>query len=655
MPDNEDTKKQRAFLMKTLGSFDYIAYRRRNPEREPGTCQWITRHPQFQSWTDTPGFGILWISGDPGCGKSVAASYLVSYLEEAHPSALAAHFFFKDDSDKQSRATSALCAILQQVLQSKELDIRKAAEKIADQGADDETRHFCLWDILVDILSQDLCGSVNIVLDALDECNEGEQERLVSGLTDLGHRLQLSSGRSVKVIVTSRPYAAIRRSFKDFQAITIQADDNLDEIDEDIKAVVASRVRKFASSIGLGREDVLTKIRDKLRTKTDHTFLWISLILDMLDKSEDCSFEEINQLMDNPNPSVEALYERILQKAKNTDKARRMLHIVVGAVEPLTLEEINIAWAVKIGHRLTDEELKERMFLSPKVGVREVCGLFVRIVQGKVVLIHQTAREFLVRTMDNSIPPFVRTTGPTRWKWSLDPRDSSKMLARICATYLMSNIGKLNLYDSGTSLPFPSNADELRIIDAFLAERPFLAHAANHFLTYAQNLPTSQALGLCAELFTRKADYVSWLAIKLRLDPDVILHYIFARATIPADMIQGLVDRGEDINATHDWGCTLLQVAVNMCDCTLVRNPVQSSPDLEKDPVRSGSPLHIAVKQHNHEAARLLVLLTAKFCPTMMPTFDAIHKAIPYMVNILQNNPRNIEDLEVADITRLSE
>jgi hypothetical protein len=339
-----------------------------------------------------------------------------------------------------------------------------------------------------------------------------------------------------------------------------------------------------------------------------------------------------------------------------------MLHIVVGAVEPLTLEEINIAWAVKIGHRLTDEKLKERMFLSPKVGVREVCGLFVRIVQGKVVLVHQTAREFLVRTMDNSIPPFVRTTGPTCWKWSLDPRDSSKMLARICATYLMSNIGKCNLYNNGMSLPFPSSTDEYdTIVDAFLAECPFLAHAANHFLTYAQNLPTSQALGLCAKLFTRKTDYASWLAIKLRLDPNTMLHYILYCDTIPADMIQGLVGRGEDINATHNWGCTLLQMARNMCDYTLVRNPVQSSPDLEKDPVRSGSPLHIAVKQHNHEAARLLVLLTAKFCPSIMPMFDDLFRTMPHIVYQLQLKRvrRALEDLldqmEGADITRLSE
>lgn len=654
MPGTKDANGQHAFFMETIGSFDYTAYRRRNPEREPGTCQWITRHHQFQSWINTAEFNILWISGDPGCGKSVAASYLVSYLEETQPSTLTAHFFFKDDSDKQSKATSALCAVLHQILLDRELSIETAVKKLAGQRTNDEARFSCLWDILVDILSQERCGSVNIVLDALDECKEDEREQLIAGLTRLGHDLQLS-GRSVKVIVTSRPYAAIRRSFKSFQAITIQADDNLDAIDEDIKAVVASRVRTFASSIGTKREDLLAKFSDKLQTKADHTFLWISLILDMLDKSEDCSFEEINQLMDNPNPGVDALYGRILEKAKNTDKARRMLHIVVGAVEPLTLDEINIAWAVKIGHRLTEEELKERMFLSPKVGVREVCGLFVRIVQGKVVLVHQTAREFLVRTMDNNISPTVRATEPTCWKWSLDPRKSDEMLAGICATYLMSNTVKPKLTNTGL-FRIRQQSPEDPNIARLLAERPFLAHAATNLLRYTRSLSgTSRALHLCIKLFTTPTDYASWFAIEHQLNDTSGM----ARALVPplfvalsmtnsADMIQELVGRGEDIDATNHWGETLLQVAVKREDVALVDHLLGYGPDLGKDRDSHGSPLHLAVQHNSIDIARLLLSHNADRLARDRTDSVPLHYASsPEMVELL------LEDLSVQQLGSL--
>jgi Cdc6-like AAA superfamily ATPase len=138
--------------VETISDFHYVAYRRRNPEREPGTCQWITSHPQFQSWINADIYSILWISGDPGCGKSVAASYLVSHLQEIQPSALVAYFFFKDDSDKQSKAISALCSVLHQILLGKEDSIDRAAKKFVDQGNDAESRFFCLWEILVDAL-----------------------------------------------------------------------------------------------------------------------------------------------------------------------------------------------------------------------------------------------------------------------------------------------------------------------------------------------------------------------------------------------------------------------------------------------------------------------------------------------------------------------
>jgi hypothetical protein len=465
--------------------------------------------------------------------------------------------------------------------------------------------------------SEDSGRSINIVLDALDECNVDGRVRLIAGLTELGQRLQLSAGKSVKVIVTSRPYAAIRRSFKDFQVINIHSEDNLDGIDDDIKTVIAARIRRFAASISAGQEDLLAKVRDKLQTKADHTFLWISLILDMLDNSDDCTFEEINQLMDNPSPGVDALYERILGRVKNPDKARRMLHIVVGAVEPLTLEEINTAWAVKIGHKLTEEELQDRKFLSPKVGLRETCGLFVQVVQGKVVLVHQTAREFLFRAMDNNIPPTVGTATLTRWKWSLDPRESAEMMAGICATYLMSPdvyvVKSKSEQDTMSLSPPPPRPDPE--IELLLSARPFLKHAAAHLWKYAERLSgTSQALDLCIELFTTPAKYVFWFALRNRVAPRRRLHRSLPPPLLSclhmsnsADIIQRLVGRGQNVNTAQFLGETVLQYAVRNGNVTAAASLLQFNADPDKDPARAGSPLHIAVQQDNLEMAQLLL------------------------------------------------
>jgi ankyrin repeat domain-containing protein 50 len=72
------------------------------------------------------------------------------------------------------------------------------------------------------------------------------------------------------------------------------------------------------------------------------------------------------------------------------------------------------------------------------VTVRELCGLFVIIINAKIYLLHQTAKEFLVRneSLTSSIaisPPDSRNF---EWKHSLQPRESNRILAEICIWYL---------------------------------------------------------------------------------------------------------------------------------------------------------------------------------------------------------------------------
>src|SRR5207237_2904337 len=59
--------------------------------------------------------------------------------------------------------------------------------------------------------------------------------------------------------------------------------------------------------------------------------------------------------------------------------------------------------------------------------VRKCCGLFVRIIDSKIYLVHQTAREFLING-----PSF----GQGNWQYTICPKDSNFLLANICIAYL---------------------------------------------------------------------------------------------------------------------------------------------------------------------------------------------------------------------------
>ncbi|KAF8252056.1 hypothetical protein K440DRAFT_504999, partial [Wilcoxina mikolae CBS 423.85] len=84
--------------------------------RHEGTCKWILEDPRYRTWarTDVDGQSqsILWISGDPGCGKSVLSSFLTKEIirgkvASGHRSMA---YFFCDDKDERLRTAHAVLA-----------------------------------------------------------------------------------------------------------------------------------------------------------------------------------------------------------------------------------------------------------------------------------------------------------------------------------------------------------------------------------------------------------------------------------------------------------------------------------------------------------------------------------------------------------------
>lgn len=72
-------------ILNRLRKAPYQEHKDRNPDRIPGTCEWFIEHKLFRGWLETRS-EALWVSADPGCGKSVLAKYLVdSVLPSKQP------------------------------------------------------------------------------------------------------------------------------------------------------------------------------------------------------------------------------------------------------------------------------------------------------------------------------------------------------------------------------------------------------------------------------------------------------------------------------------------------------------------------------------------------------------------------------------------
>src|SRR5205807_7312246 len=71
------SSQSHAEILQCLYTSRYEEHRRRVREPVEGTCSWVTEHPKYKDWLAKEKSGLLWLSADPGCGKSVIASFLV--------------------------------------------------------------------------------------------------------------------------------------------------------------------------------------------------------------------------------------------------------------------------------------------------------------------------------------------------------------------------------------------------------------------------------------------------------------------------------------------------------------------------------------------------------------------------------------------------
>ncbi|KAI5848045.1 hypothetical protein BZA05DRAFT_340680, partial [Tricharina praecox] len=90
--------------------------------RHRDTCGWLTADKRYKNWARNDGKTVLWIRGDPGCGKSVLAAFLSAHLAienaaETFGKQYVVAYFFCNDKDERLRTPHAILAsLLAQIL-----------------------------------------------------------------------------------------------------------------------------------------------------------------------------------------------------------------------------------------------------------------------------------------------------------------------------------------------------------------------------------------------------------------------------------------------------------------------------------------------------------------------------------------------------------
>ncbi|PLB35567.1 uncharacterized protein BDW47DRAFT_127956 [Aspergillus candidus] len=456
--EQKELKQQEKWdkFLAALFTSHYEDHKDRNQERIDGTCEWSTAHPLFTGWKESETSSLLWISADPGCGKSVLAKYLIDHVVPTTNDRTTCYFFFKADSSEQQSANNALCAIIRQLfLQRPALrEVHQwASERYAIDGSQLINSFSSLWDILIKITSTE-SKQVVCILDALDECAGEDRPQLTQALDKL-YRSERRKG-TLKFLITSRPYAYVQREFQllknSLPTIHLSGEDDTEanKIEREINLVVQKRVEAIGGKLQLESHEQ-SFLQDQLLLIPNRTYLWVTLIFDMIENSLSYTNGKVRQIIETLPRTVDDAYERILNQSPDQAKARRLLHVVVGATRPLTVKEMRIALAVDLRlqkHGELDLEPEGRFATT----VRNLCGLFVTIIDSKIYLLHQTAKEFLVpRIQPSALPDTSSATSATKfagkeghrmetgdhWRHSLLSIESNRILLEICLSYLL--------------------------------------------------------------------------------------------------------------------------------------------------------------------------------------------------------------------------
>ncbi|CAG8921787.1 unnamed protein product [Penicillium salamii] len=586
-----------------------------NPKWVEGTCQWALQSSEFTRWWETSSSdlhtNLLWISADPGCGKSVLAR---SIIDEFIPDSglksnpglqvVSCYFFFKDN-DQQNSLAIGLCALLHQIFSQRPDLVQYAVPSWERTGAKFQNEVSELWRILIEAKSAAKCPVV-CILDALDECRENDQRQLIERLNE--HYLQQRSSSDddcLKFLVTSRPYHHLHEGFRPvtdkFPNLRLKGEEENDQISQEINLVVNVRVKELARAATLS-DDVQQHLETQLLQMKHRTYLWLYLAIDDIRSTFENSFQPTKETIERIPPSVNEAYEKILGRVPFSQKetVKKILQIIVGARRPLTTSEMAIALGIYLSpqsRKIADAALDP---VQIETKIRRVCGLFVFINNSKIYLIHQTAREFLIGKAGSGIADFASA-------YSCTLSDTELQMAAICTKFLL-------MEDLETLQDLKDTEDE-----SGSTSQTFLKYSARYWPDHVRDMPSisdeesRQRLDELHDVSTTR--FALWFEVLWKeLDisimiprPKMTALHLTAFNGHAQQMNLILAAEGGNVNIPDDQGSDPLMWASFRGHEDVVEILLEQGADVNVQGGRHGNALQIACKNGNRKIVDMIL------------------------------------------------
>ncbi|RAL05419.1 uncharacterized protein BO80DRAFT_499067 [Aspergillus ibericus CBS 121593] len=477
----QDQEDQMGVISRFLGIVESpeIDYENNIGHRTEGSCSWLTDKDLFLRWLEgkqSP--RCYWLRGEPASGKSTIAAYVIQYLEASGKEC--AYFFFKDGSAGKSQIASLLCSLAYQMAVTNQEIRERLIELCESNVVFDRKDERSIWRAIFTarILRARLSRPQYWVIDAMDECETCSP--LFSFLASVEASFPL------RVFFTSRPSLSIERLISSGR-LTVTDDITRDDSLGDIKLFVEAQSIHFLTESEHERDELIKEIIER----SNGNFLWTQLVVNKI--LDAVTAEQVSDILVSSPDEINELYASILRKVMSTPEtgeiARGILRWTLCAFRPLHVDELQEALKLDIGKTLNQ--------LGKTIG--SICGNLITVdAKSRVMVAHQTVREYLYRQGDNAQFSIMET------------RDHAKIFG-VCLAYLSSQ--GLKSPRSRRARPSPSSSAK---------QTPLARYAVVHFSDHlVRSSPSNPAhLTILSTLLMKSSlAWIEHVAMTQNVDP----------------------------------------------------------------------------------------------------------------------------------------
>ncbi|RYN46778.1 hypothetical protein AA0118_g12387 [Alternaria tenuissima] len=393
---------QRQDLMKSL-QFDQIGARDATIKNAHAkTCKWLLQKSEHIEWLDSARLpihhGFLWIKGKPGTGKSTLMKFALGQARESTNKNVVIAFFFNARGAILEKTIMGMYRSLLLQLLEKVPKLQCTLDSLSLLSLTDIKDYQWTRYSLEDQLQQAVLSleetPMICFIDALDECEQWQVRSMLSFFEHLGE-LAVSSGRSFRVCLSSRHYPeiTIRRGI----SLVLEGQEGHNQ---DINNYLESALR-------IGDSASAQKIRNDLQEKSSGVFMWIVLVVDILNQEYDGGrMYALERRLKTIPADLHELFRDLLTRDSN-DKEELILCLqwVLFAKTSLRPEELYLAILAgtepdaiaSLDHQDVTPDTIRRFLLRSSKGLTEIIKSGDKTVQ----FIHESVRDFLLK--DNGL------------------------------------------------------------------------------------------------------------------------------------------------------------------------------------------------------------------------------------------------------------